>query len=243
MCVHAIIQGRQRRRQIVQIWKLQLAYLKDTWPKLREGCVSPNQQKKALQEGVLGCGLWWWIRAGPMQNEDEMVGWHHWLSGHEFEQAPGVADGQGGLACCSPWGPKELDMTEWLIWSDWMSLGQLKSRSYAWVGVPSEHGLWGSGWRMCWKTGGARGWHFDQWGTITGKCQGRQEWAILGCGDSNWTWCNDVSPPFPRMPFHIQPSKGHESHTPSWDELSSSLPAPPAPHTGLMDGLVGGSPY
>ena len=44
--------------------------------------------------------------------EDEMVGWHHWLNGHEFEQAPGVGDGQGSLACCSPWGSKELDTTE-----------------------------------------------------------------------------------------------------------------------------------
>ena len=46
--------------------------------------------------------------------EDEMVGWHHGLDGHEFEQAPGVGDGQGGLVCCSPWGHKELDMTEQL---------------------------------------------------------------------------------------------------------------------------------
>ena len=44
--------------------------------------------------------------------EDEMVGWHHRLDGHEFEQVPGVGDGQGSLACCSPWGHKELDMTE-----------------------------------------------------------------------------------------------------------------------------------
>ena len=41
-----------------------------------------------------------------------MVGWHHSLDGHEFEQALGVGDGQGSLACCSPWGQKELDMTE-----------------------------------------------------------------------------------------------------------------------------------
>ena len=41
-----------------------------------------------------------------------MVGWHHRLNGHEFEQAPGIGDGQGGLVCCSPWGHKELDMTE-----------------------------------------------------------------------------------------------------------------------------------
>ena len=41
-----------------------------------------------------------------------MVGWHHQLNGHEFEQAPGDGEGQGSLACCSPWGQKELDMTE-----------------------------------------------------------------------------------------------------------------------------------
>ena len=44
--------------------------------------------------------------------EDKMVGWHHRLDGHEFEQALGVGDGQGILACCSPWGPKESDTTE-----------------------------------------------------------------------------------------------------------------------------------
>jgi len=44
--------------------------------------------------------------------EDEMVGWHHQLSGHEFEQTLGDGEGQGGLACCSPLGHKELDMTE-----------------------------------------------------------------------------------------------------------------------------------
>ena len=44
--------------------------------------------------------------------KDEMVGWHHRLDGHECEQTLGVGDGQGGLACCSPWGHKELDTTE-----------------------------------------------------------------------------------------------------------------------------------
>ena len=43
---------------------------------------------------------------------DKMVGWHHRLDGHEFEQASGAGDGQGSLVCCSPWGGKELDMTE-----------------------------------------------------------------------------------------------------------------------------------
>ena len=46
--------------------------------------------------------------------EDEIVGWHHRLDGHEFEQAPGVGDGLGGLECCSPWGCKEPDTTEQL---------------------------------------------------------------------------------------------------------------------------------
>ena len=49
--------------------------------------------------------------------KDEMVGWHYQLDdGDEFEQVPGVGDGQGSLACCSPWGHKELDMTERLNW-------------------------------------------------------------------------------------------------------------------------------
>ena len=44
--------------------------------------------------------------------EDEMVGWHHQLNGHEFEHALGIGDAQGSLACCSPGGPKESDMAE-----------------------------------------------------------------------------------------------------------------------------------
>ena len=46
--------------------------------------------------------------------EDEMLGWHHGLNGHEFEQAPGDGEGQGSLACCRPWGRKESDLTEQL---------------------------------------------------------------------------------------------------------------------------------
>ena len=44
--------------------------------------------------------------------EDEMIGWHHQLYGHEFEQTPRDSGGQGSLACCSPWGGKDLDMIE-----------------------------------------------------------------------------------------------------------------------------------
>ena len=51
---------------------------------------------------------------GEGTTEDEMVGWHRQRDGHEFEQVPGVGDGQGGLVCCSPWGHKESDMPEQL---------------------------------------------------------------------------------------------------------------------------------
>ena len=59
-----------------------------------------------------------WRQEEKGTTEDEMVGWHHQLDGHEFEQAPGVGDGQGSLAGCSPWGHKELDTTKQLNWTE-----------------------------------------------------------------------------------------------------------------------------
>ena len=50
---------------------------------------------------------WRWEEKGT--TEHEVVRWHHWLNGHEFEQAPGDGEGQGSLVCCSPWGLKELE--------------------------------------------------------------------------------------------------------------------------------------
>ena len=66
---------------------------------------------------------WNWERKDWRQEEkglteDEMVGWHHQLDGHELEQAPGVGDGQKSLACCSPWDHKELGRTKQLNWTD-----------------------------------------------------------------------------------------------------------------------------
>ena len=57
---------------------------------------------------------WRWEEKGT--TEDEMVGRHRWLDEHEFEQAPGVGDGQGSLVCCSTWSCKESDTTEQLNW-------------------------------------------------------------------------------------------------------------------------------
>ena len=63
-----------------------------------------------------------WRQEEKGMTEDEMVGFHHQLDGHEFEQAPGVGDRQGSLVCCSPWGHKELDTTELLNWlTDWQT--------------------------------------------------------------------------------------------------------------------------
>ena len=65
--------------------------------------------------------------------EDEMVEWHHWLNGHELEQAPGDGEGQGSLVCCSPWGRKQSDTTEQLNWTE---LKDLKVD----FGMTSRHG-------------------------------------------------------------------------------------------------------
>ena len=69
-----------------------------------------------------------WRQEEKGMTEDKMVGWHHWLNGCEFEQALGFGDGQGSLVCCSPWGHKKSDTTEWLNWtelSSW-SLGKIQ---------------------------------------------------------------------------------------------------------------------
>ena len=65
----------------------------------------------SLEKSLMLGGDWGQEEKG--MTEDEMVGWHHWLDGHEFGWTLGVGDGQGGLACCDSWGCKELDMTDW----------------------------------------------------------------------------------------------------------------------------------
>ena len=59
-----------------------------------------------------------WRQGEKGMTEDKMVGWYHRFNGHEFEQALGVGDGQGSLACCSPWGRKESNTTERLNWTE-----------------------------------------------------------------------------------------------------------------------------
>ena len=66
-----------------------------------------------------------WGKEEKGVTKDEIIGWHHWLNGHEFEQTPGDSEGQGNLMCCGSWGHKESHMTEQLknsnILMDWNS--------------------------------------------------------------------------------------------------------------------------
>ena len=66
---------------------------------------------------------------------EEMVGWHHQLDGHEFEQAPGDCEGQGSLVCCSPWGCKERDMTEQLTLINYYQLPSSDCSSHNWGAI------------------------------------------------------------------------------------------------------------
>ena len=84
--------------------------------KLKLQYFSYLMQRADSLEKTLMLGDWGWEEKG--MTEDEMVGWHHWLNGHEFGWTPGVGDGQGGLACCGSWGRKESDTTERLNWTE-----------------------------------------------------------------------------------------------------------------------------
>ena len=78
----------------------------------------PPDEKNWFSGKVLDAGKGW-RQEEKGTTEDEMIGWHPWLNGHEFEQTPGDGEGQGSLACYSPWGHKESDTTEWLNWTEY----------------------------------------------------------------------------------------------------------------------------
>ena len=77
----------------------------------------PPDVKSWLTGKDSDAGKDWGLKEKGM-TEEEMIGWHHWLDGYEFEQAPGVGDGQGGLVCYNPQGHKELGTTERLNWTE-----------------------------------------------------------------------------------------------------------------------------
>ena len=79
-----------------------------------------------------------WRQEEKGMTKDKMVGWHHWLNGHEFEQAPGVVDGQGSLACCSPWGRRVgHDWTTELNWE--LKVGACGFLSKEYIGRYSKY--------------------------------------------------------------------------------------------------------
>ena len=85
-----------------------------------------------------------WEQEEKGMTEDEMAGWHHWLKRHEFESTPGVGDGQGGLACCSPWGHRVG--YDWVIKQEQTPQRTCKSGSLAVAASPelgAEARLWG----------------------------------------------------------------------------------------------------
>ena len=102
-----------------------------------------------------------WRQEEKGTTEDEMVGWHHRLNGHEFEQAPGDGEGQGSLVCCSPWSHRNSDTTEWLNNNKHVS---------KWVHVTTVLGA-GRGWRE----GIADGYHPVPWKYPRCNAGGRDE--------------------------------------------------------------------
>ena len=82
---------------------------------LREKREKEEKSEDQWRQAFFNCSR---SRGTGETTEDEMVEWHHRLDGREFDPLPGVGDGQGGLACCSPWGHQESDMTERLNWTE-----------------------------------------------------------------------------------------------------------------------------
>ena len=90
-------------------------FIARTDPKAEAAILWPSDAKNWLIRKERDTGKDWRQEKGV--TEDEMVGWYHWLSGHEFEQTPGDGEGKRSLMCCCTWGHKELDTTE-LLWTE-----------------------------------------------------------------------------------------------------------------------------
>ena len=103
--------------------------------------------------------------------QDEMVGWHHQLNEHEFQQAPRVGDGQGSLECCSPWGCKESDMSEWWNWTELNCLLSLKmGKTLTWFLLSDTKGF--SKWLLT---------YFSLF------CSGPHPFHLLSSGEWGWS--------------------------------------------------------
>ena len=133
-----------------------------------------------------------WRQEEKGTTEADKVGWHHWLNGYEFEQAPGVGDGQRGLACCSPWGCKELDRTKWLNWTEqlnswlpWLFIGRSDAKDETPILWPPDV----KNWPWCEKTlmlGKTEGWRRREWQ--------RRKWldGIIDSMDMSWSKLQEI---------------------------------------------------
>ena len=147
----------------------------------------PPDVKNWLIEKDLDAGKDW-SQEEKGSTEDEMVGWHHWLYGHEFEWAPGVGDGQGSLACCSPWDHKESDMTEQMNWTELKSSVVIKPLPA--VHEPQETQIWSprSG-RSPGEGNGRR--HSHSSIRLENPMDRRAWWATVHGVAKSWTWLRD----------------------------------------------------
>ena len=113
----SLIQNHQQSAQTLCCWTKLLAALETQELYWKDWCWSSNTLAPNVKSQLIGkdpdAGKDWG-QEEKGATEDEMVGWHHRLSGHEFEQTPGHGKGQGSLVCCGPQGHKESDMTKWL---------------------------------------------------------------------------------------------------------------------------------
>ena len=159
-----------------------------------------------------------WRKEEKGMTEDEMVGWHHQLNGHEFEQTPGDSEGQGSLVCCSPWGCKEPDTTEWLNKNNNARLRSCgREEQSRWTGCSAR----------AVRAGLLRGWIWDESctrkrrqlhrpGRRVFQAEGRagakalrqgHTWCIWGTKGSLWAWSGDWGLPGRQRP-HVQSLMG-----------------------------------
>ena len=148
-----------------------------------------------------------------------MVGWHHRLNGLEFEQAPRGGDGQRNLACCSPWGHKESDTTDWLNWTDPLQLEKKWQPNSVFLPGKSHgrrslagHSPWGCRVRHDWGTElnwteahsqGSKCFYTDNNRLLRVISQNIKTISIFSWSPNNcarWTHCQRVQPCRPRGP-------------------------------------------
>ena len=137
--------------------------------------------------------LEYWKQEEKGMTEDEMDGWHHWLNGHEFEQALEDGEGQGSLACCSPRGCKESDTTERLNWTEFLPTVYSEISIYRKVQITLMNGFTNNPrWALLWLLPRPR----IRWKAVQ---QGRYNWETLQreiCQECWWMGLRDWSTRF-----------------------------------------------